>query len=139
MLSRCLLVLLLPKCWLQSVQTTMCTCPHTSKRRCQLETPHVQSIFTLLPQALRHPARQTACRFAVYTSPTRPGPPGVMAEPQRQAGFWPQWNLLKLFTTALFSTEELPHPSMKATSRRYFFPRAEYRVSSPGKKAFLNK
>lgn len=92
----------LPKCWIQSIQTTVCTCPHTSKMRCQLEKPHVQSIFTSLQLALGHPARQTACRFAVYRSLTCPGPPGVMAEPQRRAGFRLQWNLLKLFTTHSF-------------------------------------
>lgn len=87
----CLRWCVLPKCWVRSSQTTVCTCPHASQVRGQLENSVCDAFSRYCNWPTDTPQGRQSVGLQFIEEPDLPrAPPGVMAEPQRQAGFWLQ-------------------------------------------------
>lgn len=132
----CLCWWVLPKCWIQSSQTTVCTCPHASQMRCQLENSMCNAFSHVTatgPQTPHKANRAQACSLQrSLTCPGLPQESGPSLGARRVSGS--SRNLLELFTTTPLSTSELPHPFMKATSGQYFFQELSSESSAQGRK-----
>lgn len=87
----CLRWWVLPKCWAQSSQATVCTCPHASQVRCQLENSVCDAFSRYCNWPTDTPQGRQSVALQLTEEPDSPrAPPGVMAKPQRQAGVWLQ-------------------------------------------------